>query len=54
MIISLLLIEIVTFCLRTYACDGINLLIGTISNIMLIVILELRPSIKFGRFRYDH
>ena len=54
MIISLLLIETVTFCPRTDAGDGINLLIGTISNIMLIVILELRPSIMVGRFRYDH
>ena len=34
--------------------NSIHSLIGTISNIMLIVILELRPSIMVGRFRYDH
>ena len=51
MIISLLLIETVTFCPRTDAGDGINLLSTTISNIMMTVIVELRPSIIVGSFR---
>ena len=54
MIISLLLIETVTFCPRADEDDGINLLIWFFRNIMLTVILELRPSVMVGRFRYDH